>query len=78
MSNGAISFYLDHCVRTRVLKVVCGDFCYIPYDSSDPGHVRRQGNTVPLSTADVVQKVDVLNREIFQAAALLGETLQNM
>ena len=72
VSDGAIS-YLD-----RVLRMVCGDFYYIPYDSSDPGHVRRQGNTDPLSTADVVQKVNVLNQEIFQAAALLGEMLQNM
>ena len=78
MSYGAISFYLDHCVRTPVFKMVCGDFRYIAYDSSDPRHVRRQGNTDPLFTADVVQKVDVLNREIFQAAALLGEMLQNM
>ena len=30
-----------------------------------------------LSTTDVVQKVNALNEEIFQAAALLGEMLQN-
>ena len=44
VSDGAISFYLDHYVRTRVSKVTYGNFCHIPYDSSDPEHVRRQGN----------------------------------
>jgi len=64
-----------------------GDFCYIPYDSSDSEHLRRQGNTLmsrpfvtkpdTLSTTDVVQEVNALNEEIFQTAALLGEMLQN-
>ena len=97
MSDGAISFYLDHLVVQNLgpgahasvvapplllrEKMVYGDFCYIPYDSSDLGHVRRQGNTImsvadTLSTTDVMQKVDALNEEIFQAAALFGEMLQ--
>jgi hypothetical protein len=101
VSDGAISFYLDHPVqdhpvqdhpvqdhpaRTRVFTMAYGDFCHTPYDSSDPGHVRRQGNMLmsvafltkadALSTTDVVDKVDALNEEIFQAAALFGEMLQ--
>ena len=86
VSDGAISFYIDHFVRNRVLKMAYGDLCYIPYDSSDSEHVRRQGNTFmsmpfvskadTLSTTDVVQKVNALNEEIFQAAALFGEMFQ--
>ena len=45
VSDGAISFYLDHFVRTRVSKVTYGASCIGPYDSSDPEHVKRQGNT---------------------------------
>ena len=45
VSDGAISFYLDHFVRTRVSTVTYGTFCSKPYDPSDPEHVRRQGNT---------------------------------
>ena len=38
ISDGAISFYMDHFVRTRVSKVTYGNFCSIPYDPSDPDH----------------------------------------
>ncbi|KAF8805172.1 hypothetical protein BYT27DRAFT_7258277 [Phlegmacium glaucopus] len=41
VSDGAIFFYLDHFVRTRVSKLTYGDFCHIPYDSSDSEHVER-------------------------------------
>ena len=45
VSDGAISFYLDHFVRTRVSTVTYATFCSKPYDSSNPEHVRRQDNT---------------------------------
>ena len=45
VSDGAISFYLDHFVRTRVSKLTYGDFCHIPYDPNDPSHVARNTNT---------------------------------
>jgi len=38
VSDGAISFYLDHYVRTRVSKVTYGVFSDIEYDSSVPDH----------------------------------------
>jgi hypothetical protein len=41
VSDGAISFYLDHFVRTRVSKITYGNFCHIPYDPSDADHQRR-------------------------------------
>lgn len=44
VSNGAISFYLDHFVKTRVSKVTYGYFCHIPYDPSDQDHVNRVGD----------------------------------
>ena len=43
VSDGAISFYLDHFVRTRVSKVTYGTNSIRSYDSSDPEHVTRQG-----------------------------------
>ncbi|KAG2016352.1 hypothetical protein CC2G_009524 [Coprinopsis cinerea AmutBmut pab1-1] len=45
VSDGALSFYLDHFVTTRVSKVAYGTFCHIPYDSKDPEHVKRQSQT---------------------------------
>jgi len=45
VSDGAISFYLDHYVRTRVSKVTYGNFCHIPFDSNDPEHQLRIKNT---------------------------------
>ena len=41
VSDGAISFYLDHFVRTRVSKITYGNFCHIPYDSTAPDHKLR-------------------------------------
>ena len=45
MSDGAISFYLDHFVRTRVSKVAYGSFCHIAYDPTDPEHRARESKT---------------------------------
>ena len=42
VSDGAISFYLDHFVRTRVSKYTYGSFGNIEYDASDPSHQERQ------------------------------------
>ena len=41
MSDGAISFYLDHFVRTRVSKITYGNFCHIPYDPNASDHKSR-------------------------------------
>ena len=41
VSDGAISFYLDHFVRTRVSKVTYGHFCNIEYDPNSPDHKLR-------------------------------------
>ena len=45
VSDGAISFYLDHFVRTRVSKLTYGDFCHIPYDPNDSSHTARVSKT---------------------------------
>lgn len=45
VSDGAIAFYLNRCVRSRVAKYTYGQFCTVPYDPSNPEHVRRVGDT---------------------------------
>jgi len=45
VSDGAISFYLDHFVRSRVSKVTYGNFCHIPYEPDHPAHKQRVKNT---------------------------------
>jgi len=42
VSDGAISFYLDHYVRTRVSKVTFGMFCNETFDSSQEDHRERE------------------------------------
>ena len=46
VSDGAISFYLDHFVRTRVSKFTYGTFCRLPYDSNDPDHKSRSDKVI--------------------------------
>jgi len=38
---GAVSYYVDHFVTTRISKFTYGVFGGTPYDSSNPEHVRR-------------------------------------
>lgn len=45
VSDGAISFWLDHFVKTRVSKVTFGSFANPIYDSSNPEHVKRESRT---------------------------------
>jgi len=46
VSDGAISFYLDHFVRTRVSKFTYGTFGSKRYDPNDPDHRSRSHNVV--------------------------------
>ncbi|KAF6750812.1 hypothetical protein DFP72DRAFT_909388 [Ephemerocybe angulata] len=41
VSDGAISFYLDHLVRTRVSTLTYGQFCSLKYNPLDPEHRAR-------------------------------------
>ncbi|KAJ3518814.1 hypothetical protein NMY22_g13495 [Coprinellus aureogranulatus] len=43
VSDGAISFYLDHLVTRRVSKAAYGNFCRVRYDATDPDHIQRKG-----------------------------------
>ena len=44
VSEGAISFYLDHFVRTRVSKITYGAFLDPIFNPSDSGHRSRSHN----------------------------------
>lgn len=41
VADGAVSFYLDRFVKTRVAKITYGVDCNIPYQSSIPDHKAR-------------------------------------
>jgi len=58
VSNGAISFFLDHFVHTRVAKVSYGTKLKIPYDGLDPEHIKRSA----LKVIDVDGKPKLLGR----------------
>jgi len=55
-SDGALSFYHDHLVHTRVSKIAYGAFCGIPFNSSDPDHQQRLHNTY--TSAVGVQRIE--------------------
>ena len=52
VSDGAILFYLDHFVETRVSKVTYGVFGVIKYDPSDPDHRSRSHNVSTAVSGD--------------------------
>ncbi|KAF8959248.1 hypothetical protein BDZ97DRAFT_1402193 [Flammula alnicola] len=41
VSDGALSFYLDHFVRTRISKATYGSICSVQYDPNDKEHQKR-------------------------------------
>ncbi|TFK20843.1 hypothetical protein FA15DRAFT_624853 [Coprinopsis marcescibilis] len=41
VSDGALSFYLDHHVHTRIAKLTYGNFCHVPYNDTDGEHRER-------------------------------------
>lgn len=45
VADGAISFYLDHFVRTRVAKVTYGAFANALYNPHNPEHRERESDT---------------------------------
>ena len=45
VSIGAVSYYVDHFVTTRIAKFTCGSPCNTAYNSSDPEHIQRFDNS---------------------------------
>ena len=54
VSDGAISFYLHHIVRTRVSKFTYGTFCHIPYDPNNPDHQSLSHNVYTDDSGEIV------------------------
>ncbi|KDR69808.1 hypothetical protein GALMADRAFT_255622 [Galerina marginata CBS 339.88] len=46
VSDGAVSFFLDHFVRARVSKAAYGQICGILYDPCDAEHVKRKASII--------------------------------
>ena len=54
VSDGAISFYMHHIVRTRVSKFTYGTFCQIPYNPNDPDHQSRSHDSYEEDSGEIV------------------------
>lgn len=54
VSDGAISFHLDHLVKSRVSKMAYGTFRHIEFDPSDPEHVARRHKSVVMPSGRAV------------------------
>ncbi|KAF8655087.1 hypothetical protein AX16_003251 [Volvariella volvacea WC 439] len=55
VADGAVSFYLDHYVRSRIFKYVCGATCNPLYEPQNPEHDRRLSSRIIL--ADGTQRI---------------------
>jgi len=54
VSDGAISYHLDHLVKTRVSKVTYGTWEAAIYDPTNSEHLRRSGETHVLPSGRTV------------------------
>ncbi|THU88822.1 hypothetical protein K435DRAFT_830475 [Dendrothele bispora CBS 962.96] len=52
VADGALSFYLDHFVTSRIARWCYGTMVDVPFDASDPEHVLRKHTCVIKSTTD--------------------------
>ncbi|PPR01379.1 hypothetical protein CVT24_006217 [Panaeolus cyanescens] len=52
VTDGAISYYLDHFVSTRVSKFTYGEFIYILFDPTLDDHQIRENNVVTLPSGE--------------------------
>ena len=76
VSDGAISFYLDHFVRTRVSKVTYGVFIGIEYDPSAPDHRLRSHNVYTCVSG--IERISSYFRIILPKVNLLIPFLKSM
>lgn len=53
VAEGAVSFFLEHFVSTRVAKYTYGTKCVWDYDASDPEHFIRRGKITTRPSGDV-------------------------
>ncbi|KAF9480734.1 hypothetical protein BDN70DRAFT_893887 [Pholiota conissans] len=54
VSDGAISFYLDHVVRTRISKITYGTFYSMLYNPNEPDHKLRRKKAYTSESGDKV------------------------
>lgn len=45
VSDGAVSFYIDHFVRARIAKATYGAICSARYNSTNKEHTQRAATT---------------------------------
>ena len=55
MSDGALSFYHDRFVHTRISKFTYGTFSIIQFDPTDPDHQQRLHNV--FTGVDGIKKI---------------------
>ena len=66
VSDGAVSYHIDHLVRARIAKYSCGVRTAIPYRESDPEHfIRRYLKYTGLDgTVRISDHFDVILRKV--------------
>ncbi|KAG1721510.1 uncharacterized protein EDB91DRAFT_1176212 [Suillus paluster] len=72
VADGAVSFYIDHLVSSRVARATYGIECNSPYNSQDPEHSARQHT----SFIDASGKPCIPNR--FQSILLKGTQVSEL
>jgi len=88
VADGAISYYIDHFVQTRVTKLTYGIPVYINYDQSNPEHQRRRtvigasgvrkiddGFRVILPRNKQVPETNEIRQELFETFTNIAELL---
>jgi hypothetical protein len=76
VSDGAISFYLDHFVRTRISKITYGTFYSIAYDPSDPDHKSRSHKAyTSVSGKERIGSFDIMQKKVSCLISFLKSTI---
>ena len=77
VSDGAISFHLDHHVTTRVSKFAYGTFSRIAYDPNDPEHQKRK-STLAVSASGEKRVGGIFHTILPKVASVIVLTSQRV
>jgi hypothetical protein len=70
VADGAVSFYIDHLVSSRVARATYGIECSTQYDSLDPEHLARESKSyinvagvrrIPGYFESILRKVNIIS-----------------
>lgn len=79
IADGAVSFYIDHCVDVRIATTTYGIECLTSFDENDPEHITRSNKAIfrPPGRIVLPDYFDVILKKVGAAGKILNSLILN-